>query len=746
MSGARHVLVIGAQCPALGLLDELEQAARALHDALTAPWVGACEKDRVSGATLLCGAGITQSEVERAVREAGRQAASAGALLVVALLGHGMAAGGRLYFMAGDSEEETPLSAVDVKALLGQVLDTAGVDGLIALVDTCHAAGAVPDLGALATGIRRGEVRLSLLMGAGADQEAYGLRFSRTVTRVLQHGIAGAGETLSPAAVAEAVRADGGAPGQSIVQLGFDGAQWPAARLWLARNVRHAFPAPGSLLGEIGREELARALAPLDDHAVPVPAGGPEGFPDTSAVPGLPGAGLPDAAVFPEAGGRAGAGAGGAPAAGTTWAELARAVTTPGDLAALRAPLAALPPPERDWARGVFDALDAAVRTADLLTAWPGTAALTSPMLLRALGAVRPASASAAPLPVSTGGELLRDAVEYVLLRAPRTGGRRLAPVAEFVAGLARETGVDPHEPRLRAWAAGIGAGIDLNDALARQREHHRDLRLRLILSLHAAVGDDWPESLAAWLLDEGTVRHREEFPCAQDRPGVEQGIGTALRWATRLASSLETPLRRVEIAAPAPLLVQWRPEETDFGMRLGAEHDVVLRWSDRIQPPDHLWWINDKARKALRAMDSSTDTVRADWLGEPDTRHVRELRDRLMNAPRSRALGLAHRPPQLRDLMETLLASSPIVLWTDEDLPVPDEVRGYLDAHWHLLPLEFCQVYRESWHRRTPDAGPLPSAECAGPPGRTRLAALRSVWDGHDWLDFCTWFEQEQL
>ncbi|MFJ9824392.1 hypothetical protein ACIRSU_08440 [Streptomyces sp. NPDC101160] len=702
MNERRHVLVIGAQCPELGLLDALEPAAHALHDALTTPWAGACEKDPAHGGrTLLSGAGLTRTEIEHAVREAGRAAAGAGAVLVLALLGHGMAAGTQLYFMAGDSRAEDPLSAVNVGALLGGLLDTTGLDGLVALVDTCHAGRAIPDLSSLAGGIRRGDTRLTLLMGAAADEEAYDLRFSTTLVKVLHAGVAEAGETLTGASVARAVREDGGAEGQAIQHVDYDGAQFAAGPLWLARNARHTAACAGSPLGPVGRAALRQALTPL---------GGDQAAADGPAHPR--------------------------------------------ELAALRARLATLPAPERQWAQGVLDALRDAARTLALLTAWPG-ADLTSTLLRRTLAAT--GADPLTPLPGSTGTELLRDTVEHLLLRAPLAGGSRTAPAAGFLAGLARTTGVDPQHPALRAWAKDTGAVIDLNDAFARLAERSEEMRLRLVVSLHAAVGDEWPESLAVWLLDGGTVRHHEEFPCAtQDRAGTERALVGVLRWATPLARALGTPLRRVEIAAPAPLLAGWKPEETDFGMRIGTRYDVVLRWSDRIQPPEHLWWINDQARDTLKAIEDGADGDRVDWFGEADTRRLPELRERLMSEPRTRAVALAHRPARLGDLMETLLASSPIVLWPD-DAPsdgtpdgtthgpaggradrtagdpaegsVPEPVRRSVDTHWHLLPAEFCRAYRQKGRSSN---------------GLHHLARLRTVWDGAEWLDFCAWFDSE--
>ncbi|BAU87438.1 hypothetical protein SLA_6572 [Streptomyces laurentii] len=708
MTGPRHLLVIGAQCPGLGLLDALEEATHALHDTLTTPWAGACAPGPAPGPTLLYGRELTRQDVESAVRAAGRAAAEAGAVLVLAFLGHGMAAGTELYFMAGDSQAEQPLTAVNLSALLGDLADTPGLDGLVALVDTCHAGHAVPDLSSLAAGIRRGETRLSLLMGAAADEEAYALRFSTTVAKVLRDGVADAGEALTGETVVHAVRAAGGAAGQAVQHAAYDGAQFAPGPLWLARNARHTAARPGAPLGPVGRAALDQALAPLG------------GAPDPEGP------------------------------------------TRPEDFTALRERAGRLPAAERDWAYGVLDNLRDAARTVHLLTAWPGQA-LTSPLLRRTLVASVTTVEGAAPvdLPETTGAELLRDIVEHLLLRAPRARGGRTAPLAAFLAHLARCTGVDPHHTDLRAWAKETGAVIDLNDAFATLTARTEEMRLRLVVSLHAAVGDEWPESLAAWLLDGGEVRRHEEFACpAQDRAGTERALGTVLRWAATHARALGTPLRRVEIAAPAPLLATWRPEETHVGMRLGARYDVVLRWSDRIHPPDHLWWINDQARDTLKAIEESADGDRVDWFGEADTRRVSELRERLENAPRTRAAALAHRPAQLAEFVATLLSSSPIVLWPDDrpDSPadpatdpaagpvngagsgsVPDHVRRCVDTHWHQLPGAFIHAYRSRWSQAADPAA-------AGTNGSHHLARLRTVWDGPEWLDFCTWFDSEHI
>ncbi|MFG2294377.1 hypothetical protein [Streptomyces sp. NPDC048603] len=703
MSGGRHALVIAAQCPDLGILDELESAAREFHAVLTEPDLGACARP-VATHTLLYGE-ICQSEIEQAIRAAARAAGRAGAVLVLGLLGHGIASGGGLYFMAGDSKGAEPTTTVDVAALLRQIADTPGLSGIITVVDTCHAAGAVPEVKAVAGGIRQGNTRLSLLMGAGVAEEAFELRFSRTVTRILRDGVDGAAEHLSPEAVIDAVRLDGGALGQDLHRMDWDGAQFEEAGLWLAYNRRHAVRSAGRMLGPLARAALARVL----------PAGlaapGPDGVRPHHAPHGIAGV---------------------------------RAIDGPEGLDDLERAASALGAREGARARAVLEALRHCARTRALLAAWPGSE-LTSKVLNRSLFTAVP---QAAGLPTAAGNDLLRDAVEYLRLSAPLVNRSPVVPLVRFVASLAMATGVPSAHPALRQWAADIGADIDLNDAFERWAERSRDMRLRLVVSLHAAVGDEWPESLTAWLLDGETHHGHREFPCRPDRTGVERQIGAALRWASGLAETVGLPLKRVEIAAPAPLLVQWRPEETDYGRRLGDRHDVVLRWSDRMQPPEHLWWINDEARENLRVLEAARCGERVHWLEESDTRPDGELRARLSGRPEGKAVALGHRPARLGDIMVTLLAASPIVLWPDGADRVSEDARRYVDESWHQLPGKFCAAYREN--RRSSPPGPAapggpsdPAGEGSGRPGREDLHRLRAVWDDLDYLDFCRWFQK---
>jgi len=263
----RHVLVIAPQCAELGLLDGLHDVARSLHGLLLDQWRGACTPGADAGPSLLYGQSVSQAEIEAAIRRAAERAGRAGALLVLALVGHGITPGrnSTLYLMAGNSRADEIGTAVNIGELLTQVLETPGLPGVFALVDTCHAGGAVPDLKSLDGGIRQGAARLSLLMSVGAAQTAYGLAFSRGIVQVLTEGIGGAGEFLRADTLLHAVRDV--APGQDARGVEYDGVQ-SGERPWLSRNASHHLRV-GTVLGPIATEQLELAVASLGCSGLP---------------------------------------------------------------------------------------------------------------------------------------------------------------------------------------------------------------------------------------------------------------------------------------------------------------------------------------------------------------------------------------------------------------------------------------------------------------------------------------------
>ncbi|MFI6359284.1 hypothetical protein ACIBJF_43405 [Streptomyces sp. NPDC050743] len=670
---ARHALVIAPQCAQLGVLDGLEDVARGLRDTLTDDRRGACTHSPVVESALLYGASAGQADIETAIRGAARKAGESEALLVVAFLGHGITSGRnpRLFLMAGDSRADETGSAVNVADALERTLEAPGLPGLIAVVDTCHAGGATPDLRAVDAGVREGATRLSLLMAVGAAQEAYGLAFSRGLIRVLRQGVVGAGEFLLPETVLDALLTE--APGQDARLVHYVGARF-GERPWLARNASHLVRAGGQL-GPLALEELEAALAPHGGSAL-------------LSVP------VTGAAVLDEL------------------HDALRDRSAPSD------------------ALGVVDGLRDVLRTVDLLSSWPG-GPLTSKRLRRALR--RAAGRCAEPLPQSTGTSLLRDAVEYLRFRAQRQGETPMARIAAFVAELALEDELPKDLPEFKSWHHAVSARAELDDAFEDLRRRDAGNRLRLVVSLHATLGDLWPESLQAFLLDGPDVCAQADFACTPSRAGVEQQLAGVLKWAW-LESRPIGRLRRVEVAAPAALLLRWRPEETNFGRRLGLMYDVVLRWSERMCPPDHIWWINDQARERLADMNErGTGRAPVDWLGSQETARTDELAARFERGEYTQAVGLRHRPQRMEQVMEVLLRHAPIVLWPGAEGGMPDACRDSLDRFWHLLPAEFSEAYRSSWARETRK----------GSDGHEHLARWRSIWHDTEWLDFCDWFER---
>jgi hypothetical protein len=145
MMSRRHLLVVASQCRNMRRLQRLDEAAHSLADAFLDATGGACDAALPDGRFLLSGE-LTSKEITEAIESAIRHASWREATLVLALLGHGFAAGSstRLYFMGYDSQEQVGLDAVDVQSLLLKAVDHVGVNGVIGVIDTCMAAGAVP--------------------------------------------------------------------------------------------------------------------------------------------------------------------------------------------------------------------------------------------------------------------------------------------------------------------------------------------------------------------------------------------------------------------------------------------------------------------------------------------------------------------------------------------------------------------------------------------------------------------------
>ncbi|MFD0519030.1 vWA-MoxR associated conflict system protein [Paractinoplanes durhamensis] len=101
----------------------------------------------------------------------------------------------------------------------------------------------------------------------------------------------------------------------------------------------------------------------------------------------------------------------------------------------------------------------------------------------------------------------LNDHLEWIALHTPGSTLGLRRRLARFVLKL--YVGVDPgmdldYKP-LRCWARDIDALAEVNDAIEDVRDQ-ADGRAVLIVSLHGSVAGDWPESVLAWFVFDGSA------------------------------------------------------------------------------------------------------------------------------------------------------------------------------------------------------------------------------------------------
>lgn len=660
----------------MGNLTRLEKAARELHTVLTDPARGGCTPRAGKHGSLLISSELAPEDVYEALRKAARRARDDNAVLVVALLGHGFTPPQQtdLHFMVADSTVDSTLSAVDVGRLLGTAADEPGVDGVIALIDTCHATGAMPDAGRIAGGVRAGRTRLSVVTAAAADQPARGMRFSFALAAVLQNGIAGAGPGVyADARLTDELRAR--TKGQVVGRFEYDNDPYAAEGLWLARNVRSAPGTAGGVVGPLGRQDLEEAVS-MWRAGMRLPA------PLTLAY-------LGELDTFARQGD----------------------VDDSAD------------PSWHGRVRHVVATLLRCAGTVELLTTVLANV-LTSDLLREAR------RQSGLPAEAETT-DLLRGLVEYAALRAVGADEPPCKASARFLAALAQASGDDKVIARLRERARDLDAVTEFNDALTEFTNKRQQGELRLVVSLAGAL-TDWPEEVDAWLVGTGEPLpvHRR-FACASpDRAATGRAIGAALTWA-RGHLPAAASLVNVDVAAPAHLLARWQPEESKVGLRLlGVNHDVVVRWSGRMDPADESAEMNDAARKALRSMAACT-TVPVEWIGAAVLDDHEALERELSTGRYDTVVGLDHHPDTLQDVLEQLLPYAPIILWPRQDARPPEaELAGLVRQHWQTLPDGLPAAYRLRW-----------AAEHDG--CVACLGDVRAIWHDEAWLEFCRPFEQ---
>ncbi|WP_329302632.1 hypothetical protein OG410_34140 [Streptomyces sp. NBC_00659] len=690
----RHALVVATQCPAARQhLSNLVTRAEELHELLTDPEIGACVPSDPDGGPVLRSGKVSGRQIEDAVRAAARRAHEAGAELVLAFLGHGQTPMGdaTLYYMADDTLAGDAASSVQVGKLVADAGDLPGVKGVITLIDTCHAGAGVPDAKALAGGFGLGNNRHSLLMAASAHQKAYDLDFSRELASLLRHGIPDGGELLRAGALKMALT--NRILKQNCETSGRDGDPDAVEELWVALNVQRPSWRPSRHIGVLGSQDLGEALAAWPDH--PAPAGG--------------------------------------------W--------NPPALRGLREQAAASEAPGALRVRQVADGLLDAGTTVDMVHSWAGRAVTTPALrsvaadLTAAYDAADPSFDPLRPPKWIEGTDLLRYILEHAALRVSVTG-TPVVRLAQAVAAIADRCDLDSEDQLVDAWAKRVHGVVELSDAVARQAALRLDRTWRLVISLHTAR-IDWPESLSVWLHDGERGEHHEEFPCEPTRAGVEARLPEIIGWAWKKVPE-GAGIKNIDVVVPAPLLLTWEPEKASAGRSpLGAEHTVVLRWAGRLAVPGYLAGMNERDRDRLKKLDEQhlgDGHAPVDWLADGDIRDTALLAERLGWRVYDRAIGLDHRPRHLAELVETLLAHTPILLWPRTDADV--DGRGYdcLDAYWEQLPEQFIEAYRRRW--RAEVGGPARPAR-PGDEHLADLAGIRAAWHDLDWLDFCRWFEQ---
>jgi hypothetical protein len=190
----RVALVVGSQCDNLAQLSFPAALAKNLRDALAgAGWQGAGN----TGGLVI---DPTTAELKKAVADAFVAANDAGATLLIAFIGHGVADGDLdFYLMARDSPPVSPDS--DTAFLLTQFVRERlkkfpSLDGMLFLVDACQTQEGIQGAATRWMDVLAGNRgRMEVLVAAGAGS-AYDGCFTKTILNTFQSGLATRGDSL----------------------------------------------------------------------------------------------------------------------------------------------------------------------------------------------------------------------------------------------------------------------------------------------------------------------------------------------------------------------------------------------------------------------------------------------------------------------------------------------------------------------------------------------------------------------
>ncbi|RZQ65669.1 tetratricopeptide repeat protein [Amycolatopsis suaedae] len=263
--GERRALVIASQCATRNLLSFLPETARELAGVLLDPDIGGCVPALPDGRDLVVDP--TAVELDDAVTTAFERADEDEATLFLALVGHGDYRDDDFYFLPRDATEPVSsrtgfLLAQRVKELLGRY---SMLDGLVVLLDTCHAAVGAEQAAARWIRIVGEAGRRFEVLTASDHRPAADGCFSRSLARTLRAGQAELGQRLRAPDLKRVVAQ--ACPDQTALHLAFDGVRQVAdgdEGLWLAYNtadVVRRSPLWGSPVA-VPVEKAARAYEP----------------------------------------------------------------------------------------------------------------------------------------------------------------------------------------------------------------------------------------------------------------------------------------------------------------------------------------------------------------------------------------------------------------------------------------------------------------------------------------------------
>lgn len=679
----RHVLVVGAQCHTDSPAERanLTKAAQGLHAALVRPDLGGCT-DLGEGRSLLVDLAPGKDVVVRAIDAAVDRARQDQGTLVLAFLGHGVGGnGGRTYFVTSGSQNEQAIShELDVTSVIEAAVNDTALGGLVVLVDTCYAAGAMPSPTALTSGVRQGNVACSLLFATSAGLPAWDMRLSTALTELLEAGIPDAGDHLLVGdRMTDELRDR--ITTQTPSSMNFNGTRLPGGPLWLSHNGFAARRVAAGSLGRVARERLRKALARLDVTA------------DIGSVAEL-----------------------------SAWLAQAEAEARPNVPALQRVQELHKELKDCSAALLVLNEIFGPTLTEDRLR----RAVLRTPHLPLELLERQPCPS-------------LRDLVEHCVFHAPQYDPREL--LAQFAAALTHVSGRTEPPKRLVDWAEKLFVSQTVNtrlqelaDATPRLVLVAADDRTERVVRVEASL----------LFGEAVTRTERFGCVPGGEADALDRAVNWALVWLSGTGERLLPVDLAVPTLQLLDSPLEWRKLGGRRKYRLGFKYEVTTRWSGLITPPSgvgrhEMLTVGQELLDALRDVGGDGDITDGvgrnddrrgpEWLGDEELSSLEVLQDWLDTAEMA-VWGVSVRPKtDFESMVEELLLHSPALLWPwHERVPDMRPLRDAVARHWPSLPEKLRSAHQARLRNR-----PAPGDDASG-----ALADIRAAWHDEHWQAFC--------